>query len=107
MFTVERLQHKISPLEDKEFTDKVLPRLKKAAKGKKMDPHQRHYKGVLCVVLSPREAWELLFPEESEPNLHELTVLGRSLQALLWERSYLKGLLVFSKPLEEIGNDGF
>lgn len=107
MLTVERLQHKLSPLEDKEFTKKVLPRIRKAVKAKQLEQYERAYKGVLCVVLSPSDAWKLLFPEEGEANLHELTVLGRSLQALLWERSYLKGLLVFTKPLEELKDDGF
>lgn len=102
MFTVERLRHKISPLEDKEFTKEVLTRLKDA----NLAPFARKYKGNQCIVLSPSDAWGLLFPEK-ESNLHDVTVLGRSLQALLWERSYLRGMLVFTKTVEEVKADGF
>lgn len=102
MFTVERLQHKLSPLEDKDFTAKILPLLQAAD----LHKFERKYKGGLCAVASPSDFWELLFPG-TEPNMHELTVLGRSLQALLWERSYLRGSLVFTKPLSEVDSDGF
>lgn len=103
MFTVERLRHKISPLEDKDFTQQeVLPRLKAAD----LKGFERRYKGQKCIVLTPSDAWGLLFPEK-EGNLHEFTVLGRSLQALLWERSYLRGMLVFTKTLQEVETDGF
>jgi len=99
---VERLRKKLSPLEDSEFTDKIKPRLGEAD----FSPFVRSFKGVECVVLSPREAHRLLL-DNADPDLHELTLMGRSLQALLWERSYLKGILVFTKTLQEIEDDGF
>lgn len=102
MFTVDRLRHKLSPLEDKEYTAKILP-LMQAADFK---PYERKYKNTMCVVMSPSEVWNLLFPG-TEYNMHDLTVLGRSLQALLWERSYLRGSLIFTKPLSEVDSDGF
>jgi hypothetical protein len=102
MFTVERLRHKISPLEDKTFTESIIPRLHKVD----LTPYMRRYKGMECVVLTPSEAWEALFPRKTY-TLHDLTVLGRSLQALLWERSYLRGNLVFTKTMKEVKDDGF
>ncbi len=103
MFTVARLRTKISPLEDKEFTNKIITPLADAD----LSAYERKFKGKDCIVLTPREAWELLVPDNQEPNLHDLTVIGRSLQALLWERSYLRGNLVFTKTLQEIEEDGF
>lgn len=102
MFTVERLRFKISPLEDKSFTEKVMPLMKEA----NLRPFLRKYKGQMCVVLSLSDAWGLLFPGKIY-TLHELTILGRTLQALLWERSYIGGNLVFTKTIEEVDSDGF
>lgn len=103
MGTIEqRLRSKLSPLEDKKFTEKIRPLMEAVD----FAPYERQYKSTKCVVLTPNDAWELLFPGE-QYNLHELTVLGRSLQALLWERSYLRGNLVFTKTLLEIDEDGF
>lgn len=102
MTLVERLRHKLSPLEDKEFTAGILP----TWRGVDFKPYLRKYKGAECVMLSARQAWGLVFPNV-EPSLYNLTVMGRSLQALLWERSYLKGELVFTKPYSEIESDGY
>jgi hypothetical protein len=102
MYTVKRLRQKISPLEDKEFTEKLIPLLA----GADYDPYMRQFRGKRCVMITPREAWTLAYPTE-EPNLHDLTNIGRSLQAMLWERSYLRGNLVFTKTLQEIDEDGF
>ena len=100
--TVERLRYKISPLEDKTFTEKVMPLISEI----NLTPYVRKYKNHECVVISPSDMWALLFPGKDH-TLHNLTVLSRTLQALLWERSYLLGNLVFTKTLTEIYEDGF
>jgi hypothetical protein len=100
--SVERLRYKLSPLEDKTFTETVMPLVCDV----NLTPYIRKYKGKVCVVISPRDMWALLFPGKDH-TLHNLTVLSRTLQALLWERSYLLGDLVFTKTLEEIYEDGF
>jgi hypothetical protein len=102
MYTVERLRTKLSPLEDKSFTEKVMPLMKDA----ELRPFLRKFKGKECVVLNLSDAWGLLFPGKT-CTLHELTILGRTLQALLWERSYIGGNLVFTKTIEEVESDGF
>ena len=102
MFSVERLQHKISPLEDKAFTAKILPLLQVTDLGQ----FARTYKGVPSLVATPQEMWGVLFPDEVA-NLRELTTMGRSLAALMWERSYLRGNLIFTKPVSEYEEDGF
>lgn len=98
----QRLRSKISPLEDKKFTERITPLLE----GADFAPYERKFRGKKCVVITPNEVWDIILPLE-RPNLHDLTVLGRSLQALLWERSYLRGNLVFTKTLQEIEDDGF
>ncbi len=100
--TVERLRHKLSPLENKEFTEKLTPLLCR----EQLTPFIREYRGVECVVLRPKDALELLHPGEDH-TLRTLTIVGRSLQALLWERSYLRGELIFTKPITEVEEDGF
>lgn len=102
MYTVERLRKKLSPLEDRGVTDKVAA----AMVGVDLTPYLRRFKGEDTLVLSLKEMWEALFPNE-QANLHDYTVLGRSLQALLWERSYLQGGLVFTKTPQEVEEDGF
>lgn len=102
MTTEERLRHKISPLENKKFTASMLP----LWRGVDFGAFTRKYKGAECVVLSPQEAWDLIYPDQ-EPTKYDLAVMGRSLQALLWERSYQQGYLVFSKPCLEITQDGY
>jgi len=101
MYTLERLRYKLAPLEDRGFTEAVEPLLRK------MDFHvfKRRYKGDDYIVVTPRIVWEAIFPEE-EPTLTDLSKMGRSLQGLLWERSYLKGNLIFVKPVREYIKDG-
>jgi hypothetical protein len=101
MYNVKRLRKKLSPLEDVAFTEQVIPLLRKVD----FAPYERKFKGQLCVVVTPSEVWGLIYPDQ-EPNLRDLTILGRSLQGLLWERSYLQGNLVFTKTLQEVKSDG-
>lgn len=98
---VHRLRHKISPLEDVVFTNT----LQEAMRGMDMSPYKRAFRNRLYYMLELRQVWDACF--EVEPNRHDLTVLGRSLQALLWERSALNGVLIFVKPVEEYEEDGY
>jgi hypothetical protein len=100
MYTQARLRYKLSPLEDRGFTELIEPMLRQLD----FTDYVRRYKGGEYIVLTPRIVWDELFDEE--PNLYDLTKMGRSLQALLWERSYLKGNLIFVKSTKEYIEDG-
>lgn len=92
---VERLRTKLSPLENKEFTAKV-----KAAMDKfDLSEFRQQYRGSPYLVGRPGELWGALM--DGEPNSRDITLLGRSLQALGWERSAHQGNIVFRIPLEE------
>lgn len=92
---VESLRKKLSPLEDKDFTRKFL----ESAQDVDFEQFARNFRGAPHIVLDPREAWRLVFG--TEPDKHDVMVLSRTLQALMWERSALNGARVFVKTLEE------
>jgi len=92
---VAYLRRKLSPLEDKKFTEQVLANLPKVD----MEFHVRDFRGRKHIVVTPAQIFEDLFG--FEPNTHQSTLMGRSLQALCWERSALHGQLVFVIELEE------
>jgi len=98
---MERLQYKISPLEDKDFT----ATLKYAMKDADMRQFLKHRDGRSYYRVTAKELWMACFGEN--PSVQEATILGRSLQAMLWERSASKGLRVFIKSKEEYEYDGF
>lgn len=100
MYTLERLRYKLAPLEDRGFTEQVEPALRRLD----FTNYARRYKGDDYIVLTPGNVWDALF--EDKPTLADLAKLGRSLQGLLWERSYLKGNLIFVKPVREYVKDG-
>jgi len=91
---VERLKHKLSPMEDKEFTKKLAILLA----GKDLLQFQTKFRKSDYLMVTPREIAMLCgLPQD----LHVLTNVGRSLQAMCWERSALHGNLVFVMPLTE------
>lgn len=96
---VEALRRKISPLENKEFTADLDKRMEKLGLSK----YQRDFRGAPHIVLDPVVIWQEVFG--GRPNRHDIMVLGRSLQALLWERSAINGARVFVKTLEEYENE--
>src|SRR5262245_35215984 len=98
---VERLQYKISPLEDKEFTTVLKAAMVKAD----LSPFLRHRDGRSYYRVTAKELWYACFAEN--PSIQDATELGRSLQAMLWERSASKGIRVFIKSKEEFDYDGY
>lgn len=101
MKEVEALRKKLSPLEDKEFTREFL----EAAKDADFEQYTRNFRGAPHIVLDPQEVWRLVFG--TEPNKHDIMVLGRTLQALMWERSALSGARIFVKTLEEYRDETY
>lgn len=95
----ERLKKKLSPLEDKEFTE----RYKGLEDRKWMREHLSVRNGEPCVMLSLVPLFEHTF--EVTPNNYELTMLGRTLVALGFERTYRGGHLFFAMSLEEFDRD--
>lgn len=91
----KKLKRAISPMEDPIFTCALEDKLKKIDLSEKT----RMFRGEEYYVLYPAELWAQMY--ETEPNTHDVTVLGRSLQALLWERSALHGTRVFVKRVED------
>ena len=91
---VERLRSKLSPLEDKEFTKKLAILLA----GKDLLKFKRKFRRGTYIVVAPRDIAEICgLPCE----MHVLTNIGRSLQAMCWERSAKNGTLLFVMPIEE------
>lgn len=91
---VERLRHKLSPLEDKKFTAKLVMLMA----DKDLMQFKRKYRRKDHIVVTPKDVADLCgLPAE----LPVLTNIGRSLQALCWERGATNGQLVFVMPLEE------
>lgn len=98
---IEFLKNKLSPLENKSFTQGVLEAMAYADLRK----YERDFRGSKHYVLTPLEMWGECFSDE--PCNYDLTVLGRSLQALYWERSALNGNLVFVKKVSEHEQFGY
>lgn len=92
---VALLRHKISPLEDKEFTEELAFHLGMVD----LSSRSRKFRGGSYIVVYPAELYQLLFGRKG--NAHELVKMGRSLQALLWERSALHGDLCFVMETDE------
>lgn len=96
------LRTKLSPLENPEFTTKLR---------EAMDEHlnfydyTRMFRGDEYFVLDALTVWAQCFG--TEPNNRQLTDVGRSLQALLWERSALQGYTVFVKKVSEYEEFGY
>lgn len=88
---VKRLRAKLSPLEDREFTRQLVPLMNKALV-------EDFRKGPKYIV-RPQELYENLFGVQG--TTRELSILGRSLQALGWVRSAMRGNLVFTMTVEE------
>lgn len=93
---IRMLRHKLSPLQNPEFTEAVADRLALT----NLSSYNRKFRGGEYVTVTLGEMWRALWPEVV-PDRRSLTNLGRSLQALLWERSALHGEVVFVMPLEE------
>ena len=89
------LRRKISPLEDPDFTRHLEHKMK----GLDLSKFRRNFRDGEYIVLYPNEFYELAFGEEG--NTRDITDLGRSLQALLWERSAIIGKLCFVKEVSE------
>lgn len=91
------LRRAISPLEDPIFTSEIEGKLKT------YDTPVRHLRGEDYHVVSPYEFWNEVYG--SAPNRREVADLGRSLQALLWERTAINGERVFVKRVknEQVG----
>lgn len=91
----KRLRHKLSPLEDTEFTKELALKM---AVIDLTENFSREFRKAPHVVITPRELADLCGYEATIPTL---TKIGRSLQAMCWERSALHGNLVFVMPLRE------
>lgn len=91
------LKRAISPLEDPIFTAEIEARLKD------YDVPVRTIRGGEYYVISPADFWAETCG--GRPNRREVAELGRSLQALLWERTAINGERVFVKkvPDEQVG----
>src|SRR3546814_10433882 len=61
--------------------------------------YRQKFRGGDYIVITPRQVGEECFGEI--PNIPMATNIGRSLQALCWERSALHGNLVFVMTVEE------
>lgn len=91
---VERLRHKLSPMEDKEFTAKLALLMA----DKDLLQFKTKFRKKDYIVVTPREVAMLCgLPHE----LPVYTNIGRSLQAMCWERSALHGNLIFVMPYDE------
>lgn len=91
------LRRKLSPLEDPEFTDELSRKLAIAD----LNKYIRKFRKTPHVVVSLRDIAKVCSLDEDKATL---TNIGRSLQALCWERSAINGNLVFVMPLEEYDN---
>lgn len=91
------LRRKLSPMEDPEFTRQLAVEL---AEVDLMEFCRQYRKGGEYIVVEPKTIAKVCFGDEA-PNLPLLTNIGRSLQALCWERSAINGRLVFVMSRKE------
>lgn len=91
---LERLRRKLSPLEDPEFTEFLQGKMKDLD----LSPFQRSFRRAEYIVVTPGQIAELCGLAPLRPTI---TNIGRSLQALCWERSALHGQLVFVMSIGE------
>lgn len=92
---VVRLKKKLSPLEDEKFTRTLALKMANVDWTK----YKQKFRGGEYIVITPRQVGEECFGDI--PNIPMATNIGRSLQALCWERSALHGHLVFVMTVEE------
>lgn len=93
---IERLRHKLSPLEDKELTARLSLALSKIDLSKyKQSLRRGEY-----IVVTPAVVSDLVFGDPT-PTSYKASAIGRSLQAMLWERSSLHGDLIYVMPVSE------
>lgn len=92
----QELRRAISPLEDPIFTSELEAKLRE---WDGMEDTRRQFRGAEHYVLYPSTLWDRLYGHI--PNKHEVTVISRSLQALLWERSAINGARVFVKKVDD------
>jgi hypothetical protein len=90
-----RLRRKLSPLEDPVFTEELRAKLS----GIDLNQFQRSFRGGPHIILKPNEVWVMAF--NTTPSNRDITVMGRSLQAMGWERSALHGQRIFVMKQEE------
>lgn len=95
---VERLRAKLSPLEDRDLTIKVKAAMR--VNPLKAEPYIPRGSHKPILLYRPADLWQELFNEEG--NTRDYMRLGRSLQAMGWERSAKSGNLVFALPVEEL-----
>jgi hypothetical protein len=88
---VERLRAKLSPLEDRSFTRQLKPMINEV----NLQPFISGKK----YVVRPGDLFERLWGVPG--TTHQLATLGRSLQAMGWVRSAMRGNLVFTMTVEE------
>jgi len=92
-------QHKLSPLEDKVFTARFLAKEPKSWMSKQIVERG----GMPYIMFNLPDVWQAAFKEPS-PHRSALTNLGRTLDALGWERTKVGGLLFFRMPLKEFAD---
>lgn len=90
------LRRKLSPLEDPEFTRKLAMAMSKVD----LMEFCRPYRKGEYVVVEPKTIAKRCFGDMA-PQLPLLTNIGRSMQAMCWERSAINGRLVFVMPRRE------
>lgn len=91
------LRRKLSPLEDPDFTKVLAIKLAPVD----LKGNAKKVRGGQYVVVTPRQVARICGFQE---DTRTLANIGRSLQAMLWERSYMSGELVFMMKLEEYKN---
>lgn len=93
---VAHLKRKLSPMQEPKFTGELALKMANVDFSK----YKRRFRKDEYVVLTIRNVSEECFGDP-EPNAPTATNIGRSLQALGWERSALTGGLVFVMKLTE------
>lgn len=97
---VARLRGKLSPLEDKEFTAELKEYFAMPSVFMALQRLSHLVRGRDCISARPGDIWAVIFGTEG--NTREIAKLGRSLQALGWERGAKRGNLIFTIPVEEL-----
>lgn len=87
---------KLSPKEDKAFTAKYKAVEPRAWLSKQMITRRGGY----FITFDLASLYKAAF-KQSDPDTYQLTVLGRTLDALGWTRIRLNGSLFFTMSLEE------
>ena len=90
-----RLRKKLSPMEDADFTKEY--QIKEPVKFYRASVTK--VKGEACILFKASDCFEARFGRPG--NLYELTVLGRTLKGLGFERTNHAGWPLFKMPLAE------